>query len=113
LSLEFFALRFGLAVLAVWRLTHLISSEAGPFDLFARLRRSLAGTQAGNMIDCPFCLSMWIAIPGAVFLQVPLLESVVAWLALSGAVCLIERSSRPPVVFQPLESTDISEEVYT
>ena len=32
---------FGVATLAVWRLTHLLHAEDGPFDLCVRLRHLL------------------------------------------------------------------------
>src|SRR5207302_5380198 len=44
---------FMLGVLAVWRLTHLLTDEDGPFDWIARLRR-----RAGGLMDCFYCLSL-------------------------------------------------------
>lgn len=59
--------------LATYRLTLLVSKEAGPFDLFGRLRTRVgvrfdqysnpyATGQLSEMILCPFCLSVWMGI---------------------------------------------------
>jgi hypothetical protein len=54
---------FVIAVLAVWRITHLFYGEDGPYDIFLRLRR-LAGTSFfGQLLDCFYCLSLWFAAP--------------------------------------------------
>lgn len=53
-------MRFVPAVLATWRVTHLLASEDGPAD------------------------SMW----------------VIAWLALSGGACLLERLGEKPIVIE-------------
>ena len=60
-------LRFVLAALAVWRLTHLLAAEDGPWDLILRARGRLGATIWGKMLDCFNCLSLWIAIPFACF----------------------------------------------
>ncbi len=50
-----------LAVLATWRVTHLLAMEDGPGNLIVALRRRLGDGFFGNMIDCFNCLSLWIA----------------------------------------------------
>jgi hypothetical protein len=40
--------RFGLAVLATWRVTHLLASEDGPADLVVRFRAWLGHGLAGR-----------------------------------------------------------------
>ena len=52
-------LRFGLAVLATWRITHLLAREDGPADLIARLRMLLGHGFFGRLIDCFQCVSVW------------------------------------------------------
>ena len=86
-----YSFRFLLAALAVWRLTHLLSKEDGPWDAMLRLRRALSGRFGGNLLSCFYCLSLWMAIPFTFFLQGPAVERVVVWLALSGTACLLER----------------------
>jgi uncharacterized protein DUF1360 len=101
--------RLVLAVLAVWRATHLLASEDGPFDLIARLRARLGNGFAGKLMDCFYCLSLWIAALAATLLSVKPLEWLLATLALSGAACLLERLGQEPVVIQPLNQFEQGE----
>ena len=87
--MEFYTLVLG--ILATWRLTHLVSSEDGPWEFFARLRR-LAGTGIfAELLNCFYCLSFWIAAPLAVLLAHSWKERFLLWLALSAAAILLER----------------------
>ncbi|RZS53403.1 DUF1360 domain-containing protein [Sphaerotilus mobilis] len=92
---------FALCVLATWRLTHLLAREDGPGDLVVRLRASLGHSWLGAMMDCFFCLSLWVAIPLTWSFDVTLPESLLLWLAMSGAACLLERISSSPGRQQP------------
>jgi hypothetical protein len=97
--------RLVISVLAVWRITHLLAAEDGPWDLIVRIRRKLGNSGVGRLVDCFYCLSMWISIPFTFFLADRTLTRLIAWLALSGAACLAERMgaapwSGAPVVFE-------------
>ena|SRR5881396_3616629 len=94
--------RFVPAVLATWRITHLLAYEDGPADLIARFRARLGAGFLGSLMDCFQCLSLWIAAPFSFFIARRPLPLVVAWLALSGAACLLERAGRKPAVVEPL-----------
>jgi len=94
--------RFVLAVLATWRVTHLLASEDGPADIIVRVRRLLGQSFLGALMDCFNCLSLWIAAPAAMFVWRQPLRWFVAWLALSGGACLLERLGHEPAVFQPV-----------
>jgi hypothetical protein len=83
--------RFVIAVLAVWRVTHLLALEDGPFDVLARFRLSLGSGMVGKLISCFYCLSMWTALPFMWFFTGTSVERVVIWLALSGAAILLHR----------------------
>lgn len=87
---------FVLAVLATWRVTHLLANEDGPADLIVRFRALLGDSIAGRLMDCFYCLSIWIAAPAALFVTRRPLEWAFTWLALSGAACLLERISERP-----------------
>ncbi len=100
-TMEFW-IRFVLAVLATWRVTHLLADEDGPADLIVRLRSRLGGSLAGQMMDCFHCLSLWIAAPAAIFVARSPLEWLFAWLALSGAACLLQRLGGAPVAIEPI-----------
>lgn len=95
-------LRFVMAVLATWRITHLLVSEDGPADLIVRFRRLLGRSFAGRLMDCVYCLSVWVAAPFALFVTRGLLEVFATWWALSGAACLLERLGSQPIWMQPL-----------
>ena len=62
-----------IATLAVWRVTHLFWGEDGPWNLFVRLRRLVGDGFFGSLLDCFYCLSLWMAAPLA------WLESEPAW----------------------------------
>jgi hypothetical protein len=94
-------LRFVLAVLATWRVTHLLANEDGPADIIVRFRRVLGQSVLGTLMDCFNCLSLWVAAPAALFVSHRPAEWFVTWLALSGAACLLERLGHEPVMFQP------------
>lgn len=95
---ETFIVRFVLAVLATWRVTHLLSSEDGPADIIIRFRALLGQSIAGKLMDCFNCLSLWIAVPAAFFVSRGPLEWLFCWLAISGAACLLEQLGQQPVV---------------
>ena len=100
-----FWIRFVLAVLATWRVTHLLASEDGPADLIVRFRARLGHELAGKLMDCFNCLSLWIAAPAALFVSRKPLDWLFTWLGLSGAACLLERLGHEPVVIQPISQT--------
>jgi hypothetical protein len=91
-----FCINFVLAVLATWRVTHLLAYEDGPADLVVRFRILLGDSLPGKLMDCFKCLSIWIAIPAAFFVTRDPLTWLFVWLGLSGAVCLLQ-SLREPV----------------
>jgi len=95
-------MRLVLAVLAVWRVTHLLVSEDGPADIIVRFRRLLGQSMVGVLMDCFNCLSLWIAAPAALFVSRKPVDWLVAWLALSGGACLLERLGQEPVIIQPV-----------
>lgn len=87
------------ALLAVWRVTHLFQAEDGPWDLSARLRRVSGNGAFGKLLDCFYCLSLWVAIPPAVLLaEDNIAQGVLLWLALSGGAVIVQRML-PPEIF--------------
>ena len=101
-------MRMILATLATWRLTHLVAREDGPGRVLFKVRRRLGRSFWGKLMDCFQCLSFWFAAPLAWWVSQEPVEWLVAWLALSGAACLLERVGTEPVVIEPLgpESTE-------
>ena len=89
---EFWA-RFAAATLATWRIVHLLAYEDGPWDLLVRLRAGLGNGFWAKLMDCFYCLSIWVSalLAPVVICRFP--EAVLVWLALSGATCLLERGT--------------------
>jgi len=91
---------FILAVLATWRLTHLLASEDGPGDVVFHLRNYLASSFFGRLMDCFGCVSIWVAAPLALFVTTRPSEIFVVCLALSGGAMLLEGLRPEPVIVQ-------------
>ena len=106
-------LAYALAALGTWRVTHLIALEDGPADLVLRLRARLGSGALGRAMDCFQCLSLWVAVPFAVAVAESLADGLLAWLALSGAACLLERigSVRQEPLLQPLDFPEDNDHV--
>lgn len=85
--------RFLLGTLAVWRLTHLLQAEDGPWDLVIHLRRRAGAGFWGQLLDCFYCLSVWVAAPFALYLGETLPQQFLLWLALSAGAILLERTT--------------------
>ena len=83
--------RFSLAALAAWRVTHLLAAEDGPGAVIARARSRLGSGPLGELADCFGCLSMWVCVPLVPFVARRRSEAPACWLALSGAAFLLER----------------------
>ena len=94
--------RLIVAVLATWRITHLLANEDGPADLVARFRLRLGTGLAGQLMDCFKCLSLWVALPIALFVTRRPLDLLLTWVALSGAACLLERLGQEPIVIESI-----------
>jgi hypothetical protein len=91
-----FATRFALAALATWRLTHLIAEEDGPGNVVVHARAKLGDSVAGELMDCFYCLSVWVAAPLTFTVTRRPRAALGTWLALSGAACLLERATEEP-----------------
>lgn len=84
---------FILCCLAVWRISYFFSHEDGPFDIVIRFRKLFGNGFFGSLLDCFYCLSIWIAIPFAFLLCDRWIEGIITWLALSGAASILFRVS--------------------
>lgn len=92
-----------IGILAVWRITHLFNAEDGPWDLLVRLRRWVGAGFWGSLLDCFYCLSLWMAAPFAFFLGEGWKERILLWLALSGGASLLERLTKERNVVPPAQ----------
>ena len=78
-----------IGTLAVWRISHLLAMEDGPWDGLVHIRK-LLGRVVGKLMDCFYCLSAWVAAPVALTVAPRRRDTPLVWLALSGAACLLE-----------------------
>lgn len=78
-------------ILATWRLAHLVTAEDGPWNLVARLRRAAGAGFFGELMDCFYCSSLWMALPLAYWVGNDWPARIVAWLALSSGAIFLER----------------------
>jgi hypothetical protein len=85
-------------ILAVWRITHLLHAENGPWNLVARLRRKAGSGFWGKLLDCFYCLSLWGSIPFAVYIGNSKSERFLLWLAFSAGASLLERITTRPAL---------------
>jgi hypothetical protein len=83
--------RLVVSTLAVWRITHLLAEEDGPWDVVVTLRERIQSASLRGMLDCFYCLSVWVTIPFAVWTANGWLEGAILWPAISGAAILLER----------------------
>lgn len=80
-----------LGILSVWRITHLLYGENGPWNAFERLRESVDDGFWGRVVSCFYCLSVWVAVPFASLLGEGWLERLLLVPALSAGAILLER----------------------
>ena len=95
------ALIFGLAV---WRVTKMITEEEGPYMVFYHIRNAVGAEvdgipatwdempASGKLFQCPYCLSVWVALLLSVLFFVNKTLYTVIAMALfgSGVTALIE-----------------------
>lgn len=96
--------RFLLGILAVWRITHLFQAEDGPWDMVVHLRRRAGNGFWRQLLDCFYCLSVWVAAPFALWLGARTSDRLLMWPALSAGAIVLERitgreSGEVPAVF--------------
>jgi hypothetical protein len=84
---------------ATWRLSYMLVSEDGLFDMFDHLRRVANRTPLDGLFACIYCMSVWVSAVhlALVLLTPPDLLPVVwlylYWLAISGGVSLAHRAT--------------------
>jgi hypothetical protein len=98
-----------IASLVVWRVTHLLQAEDGPWNVIVRLRRLAGKSAVGDLLDCFYCLSLWIAAPLACLFGANWQERLLLWPALSGAAILLERFSNRSTPVVALQEGDVND----
>lgn len=104
--------RLLLGILAVWRVTHLLHAEDGPWELVVTVRRAAGAGFWGNLMDCFNCLSLWLAAPFTLLLGKGWKERLLLWPALSAGAILLERlmprePAAPPAAYYEESTEDV------
>lgn len=104
------SLKFVVAALATWRVTHLIAYEDGPWNVIAQVRARAGSGFWAKLMDCFYCLSFWVAAVAAVAIQPRIGEWPLVWLGLAGAACLMERIGTDRVIIRQLREEETHEQ---
>jgi len=86
--------RLVVAILAVYRVAHMLAIEDGPFDAFSLWRERVGqATWLGRGFHCTLCISFWLALPPAFVLGIPggAWGLILGWLAIAGGVLVLYR----------------------
>jgi len=78
-------------VIVTWRVTHLISTEDGPFELIIKFRKLVGNTFLGQLMDCFYCLSIWIGLGIACLGGNSLIDIIIMTPYYSGLSILLEK----------------------
>jgi hypothetical protein len=94
-----------LSSLATWRLAHMFRHEAGPWDVFIRIREKLGDSVFGKAMDCVACMSVWfsliIFLPGTKYFVLLLaVSAIVLFLETTHALLWANKKRFDPVVFE-------------
>jgi hypothetical protein len=80
-----------IAILAVWRITHLIQAEDGPWDMIFKIRKLAGNGFLGSLMDCFYCLSIWVALPFGYCIGYSWLNRFMLWMAYSAGAILLNK----------------------
>jgi hypothetical protein len=96
-------LKLLIASFATWRMSSLLAREAGPFNMFGRIRiflfrRTFSNTRLSALyqtlsdgIGCMWCNSVWVSAVVALTLSSNLVQWFTLVMALSAGVIMIEK----------------------
>ena len=84
---------FVVGVLGVWRVSHLVTAEDGPWGMFATARGWAGHGVLGQLVDCFHCTSLWVSAVWVLAVPLPWTARVATALALSGGAILLERAT--------------------
>ncbi len=79
--------------LCVWRISHLLYAEDGPWNVMVWLRKRAGAGFWGSLLDCFYCLTLWIAIPFTLLIGRGWKAQLLLWPALSAGASLLERAT--------------------
>ena len=82
---------FILGALAAWRLTALLAYERGPGGIFDLFRRMMVRMRLGRLVGCFHCLGIWVTAAVALVIFGFEVATILIWVAMAGAVSIVER----------------------
>lgn len=95
-------LRITLAAFATYRVAQLVTLDEGPFSIFENLRTA-AGVYdrgpngepisiQGRMFGCPYCIGLYVALPGGILAMRQSLigDAILLWLGLAGIAAYLQ-----------------------
>jgi hypothetical protein len=83
-----------LLALAVYRVSHMITREDGPFDLFSTWRDYVGQANwIGRGLHCILCVSYWLSTAAFfwTFETVGILAALIYWHAVAGCVLILQK----------------------
>jgi len=78
--------------LAVWWVAQLLAEKDGPRNVITRPRSWRGPGVPSRLMNCFYWLSLWVALPLAIWLTLGWIGLLNHWQALSGMACLLERT---------------------
>lgn len=82
-----------LAILATYRIARMIAIEEGAFGVFEWVRSKVdprQNTWLGRGMNCPMCISFWVALAFTFLIQVASLQLfLVTWLGIAGGAVIV------------------------
>jgi hypothetical protein len=85
-------LDFLVLALATWRVAYMLTHEAGPFNVFQRLRERIPENghgRLGDLLSCIWCMSVWVGAGCVVIWYAGLLVVLYPFAASAGALMLM------------------------
>lgn len=83
-----------LLILAVYRLSRIVTKEDGPFSIFETLRYVTREHWVGELLECPLCFSVWASGLCVLLSLHPLGWWVILWLGVSGGAVLVHKVAK-------------------
>lgn len=93
-------LKLVLLSLACYRLAQLFVFDEGPFNIFDRIRilagaydydsQGRAKTNLGRLINCPYCVGIWVALPLGIMVSGISWYIPLWWFAIAGGQAFLQ-----------------------
>lgn len=75
-----------LLALFAWYTSYVLIRTSGPFGLFARVR---GVTTVGGLLECQYCLVVWMAALGYLVMGKPLVPEMAVWIGAAAGLGML------------------------